>query len=42
MKSFKKNIGGLRKIKNSDFISIAEVVGKSKANILIRYFNENS
>ncbi len=40
-KQLLKSFGSLKKIKSSDFNSIAEVVGKSKANILIRYFNEN-
>ncbi|PJA97782.1 MAG: excinuclease ABC subunit C [Ignavibacteriales bacterium CG_4_9_14_3_um_filter_30_11] len=35
-----KSLGSLSKIKKSDFSSIAEIVGKSKANIIIRYFNE--
>ena len=41
-KQLLKSFGSLKKIKNSDFNSLAEVIGKSKANIIIRYFNENS
>ncbi len=37
-----KSFGSLKKIKASDFNSIAKVVGKSKANLIIRYFNENN
>jgi len=36
-----KSFGSLNKIKSSDFNSLAKVVGKSKANTIIRYFNEN-
>jgi len=36
-----KSLGSLTKIKNADFNSLSEFVGKSKANIIIRYFNEN-
>lgn len=36
-----KNLGSLEKIKNTDFESISKIIGKSKAEIIMKYFKEN-